>query len=139
MAMILVLGRNAAAFGGMLVAAAAVGLILASLERTAIPIDAAQILASVAGEASWPLMVLTLIASIACSMLMPAFAAYLIITTLIGTALTTVGVADLTIHLLVLFGCLIGVVMHVLIAMRSAEGTSGSTHPDPSVTMKACR
>ena len=131
------LARNAAAFGGMLIAAAAAGLILASLERSALPIDVAQFLAGAAGERAWPLVLLTLIASIGASMLMPPFAAFLILTALIGPTLRTVGTGDLALHLVAFAGCLCGVALRPLIGARSRDRDSKSAPANPSVQMKA--
>lgn len=102
------LARRGALFGTFLIAAAAVGMILAVLDRTGLPFDVAQLLAGAAGEARLPLVVLAVVVGAAFGAAMPAPAAYLIVVTLLGAAFRTVGLSDLTLHLIVLFACIGG-------------------------------
>lgn len=99
---LLALARSGIAFGRLLIAAGAVGLILAVLDRTGLPIDVARLLAGVAGESQLPLLVLSAMVAIAMGLVMPGFAAYLIVVALIGPALRTVGIADPAAHTLIL-------------------------------------
>ena len=102
------LAHGGARFAKLLLAIATVGLILASLDRSGSTIDLAKILAGAAGEARLPLLVFSACVSIALGAVMPALAAYLIVAALVGPALRTVGITDLTIHLFVLFACVGG-------------------------------
>ena len=95
-------------FARLLVAIATVGLILAILDRSGIAIDLAQTLAGAAGEARLPLLVFSACVSIGIGAAMPALAAYLIVAALVGPALKTVGLTQLTVHLYILFACLGG-------------------------------
>ncbi|MGI9485133.1 MAG: TRAP transporter large permease subunit [Geminicoccaceae bacterium] len=99
---LLALTQSGIAFGRFLATAVAVGLILAILDRTGLPIDLAQLLAAAAGEAKLPLLVLSVMVAIAMGLIMPSFAAYLIAAALITPALRTVGIASPTAHLLIL-------------------------------------
>lgn len=102
------MARGASRFGPYLVAAAVAGLILAVLERTALPLDLAQIMAAAVGESPWLAMMLAAAIAIGMAGLMPGFAAYLIVAALIGPALRTVGVSEFATHGLVLGACTIG-------------------------------
>ncbi len=96
------LAQSGIAFAGPLIVAGAAGLVLAVLDHTGLPIDVARLLAGAAGEASFPLLVLAVMAAFAMGLVMPGFAAYLIVTAMIGLALRTVGIAEPTAHLVIL-------------------------------------
>ncbi|MEZ5933425.1 MAG: TRAP transporter large permease subunit [Alphaproteobacteria bacterium] len=96
------LAQSGVAFAKLLVAAATAAVIIAVLDRTGLPLDAARLLAGAAGEAPFPLLVLTALAVIGLGMVMPWVAVYPIVVTMIGPSLRTVGLAELTIHLFVL-------------------------------------
>ena len=108
----LTLAQSGVAFGKLLAAAVAVGLILTVLDRTGLPIDVAWLLAGAAGEAKLPMLVLAAMTAIAAGLIMPGFAAYLLTVALIGPALRTVGISSPTTHLLIF------VVSAVAVAIR---------------------
>lgn len=99
------IARGAAAFSRLLIAAGVIGIVLAVLARSGLPLDIAQILAAITGEARLPVQLLTVLIAIGLGMVMPGLAAYLIATALLGVSLRTVGAADITSHLMILLAC----------------------------------
>lgn len=92
----------ASGFGELLLAIGTAGLVLAVLDRTALPIDIASISAAISGEARPTVLLLAALGALGLGMALPGLAAYLIAAALLGPAMRTVGFADLTIHMILL-------------------------------------
>lgn len=92
-------------FGRLMILIMAAGVILAVLDRTALPIDIARFSVAAAGEARMPMLLFATLGVIGLSLAMPALAAYLLAAALLGPALRTVGFDDIAIHATVLLAC----------------------------------
>lgn len=114
-------------FGRLLMAIGTVGLIVAVLSATGLPLEFAKVISSSAGDNLLVALCLAGISALALGMGMPTLPAYLTIVIILGPALIALGLSQLTAHFFVFyFGVASAITPPVAMAAFAAASISGA-------------
>ena len=118
--------RGGTTFGRLLMAISTVGIIIAVLGSTGLPLEFAKVISSNAGENLLVALLFAALASLALGMGMPTLPAYLTIIIILGPSLTSLGLENLTAHFFVFyFGVASAITPPVAMAAFAAASISG--------------
>lgn len=119
--------RGGTTFGRLLMAIGTVGIIIAVLGSTGLPLEFAKVISSsAAGNNLLVALIFAALAALALGMGMPTLPAYLTIVIILGPSLTTLGLSDLTAHFFVFyFGVASAITPPVAMAAFAAASISG--------------
>ena len=118
--------RGGTTFGRLLMAIGTIGIIIAVLGSTGLPLEFAKVISTSAGENLLVALLFAAIASLALGMGMPTLPAYLTIIIILGPSLTSLGLTDLTAHFFVFyFGVASAITPPVAMAAFAAASISG--------------
>ncbi|MEM1044909.1 MAG: TRAP transporter fused permease subunit [Pseudomonadota bacterium] len=87
----------------LLIAIAAIGILVGSLDSTGLGLKLANVIASVRGESLFSALLVAMIGALVLGMGMPTLPAYLIIILVMGPAIQALGVSMLTAHMFVFY------------------------------------
>ncbi|MEM6461857.1 MAG: TRAP transporter fused permease subunit [Pseudomonadota bacterium] len=87
----------------LLIAIAAIGILVGSLDSTGLGLKLANVIASVRGESLFSALVVAMVGALILGMGMPTLPAYLIIILVMGPAIQALGVSMLTAHMFVFY------------------------------------
>ncbi|SDH16719.1 TRAP transporter, 4TM/12TM fusion protein [Alteribacillus persepolensis] len=119
----------------VIAACASAGIIIGIINMTGLGLRFSSILIELSGENLFPLLILTMIASIIMGMGLPPVASYIILATLAAPAITQLGVPDLAAHLFIFYyGTLSAITPPVAIAAYAASGIAKSNPMSTSFT-----
>ena len=118
-------------------ACACAGIVVGAVTLTGLPIKFSSLLIHFSGGMLGILLVLTMITSIVLGMGLPTAPAYILLATLVGPALTNMGIPLLAAHMFIFyFGVVSAITPPVALAAYAASGISGAK---PNETgFKAC-
>lgn len=118
--------RGGITFGRLLMAIGTIGIIIAVLGSTGLPLEFAKVISQSAGENLLVALIFAALASLALGMGMPTLPAYLTIIIILGPSLTSLGLTDLTAHFFVFyFGVASAITPPVAMAAFAAASISG--------------
>lgn len=118
--------RGGVTFGRLLMAIGTIGIIIAVLGSTGLPLEFAKVISGSAGESLLIALLFAALASLALGMGMPTLPAYLTIIIILGPSLTSLGLTDLTAHFFVFyFGVASAITPPVAMAAFAAASISG--------------
>ena len=113
-------------FGRLLMAIGTIGIIIAVLGSTGLPLEFAKVVNANASDSLLVALIFASLASLALGMGMPTLPAYLTIIVILGPALTTLGLSNLTAHFFVFyFGVASAITPPVAMAAFAAAAISG--------------
>ena len=113
-------------FGRLLMAIGTIGIIIAVLGSTGLPLEFAKVVNANASDSLLVALVFAALASLALGMGMPTLPAYLTIIVILGPALTTLGLSNLTAHFFVFyFGVASAITPPVAMAAFAAAAIAG--------------
>lgn len=111
----------------LLIAIAAIGILVGSLDSTGLGLKLANVIASIRGESLFSALVVAMIGALILGMGMPTLPAYLIIILVMGPAIQALGVSMLTAHMFVFYyGVASSLTPPVAIAAYAAAPIAGS-------------
>ena len=111
----------------LLIAIAAIGILVGSLDTTGLGLKLANVIASVRGESLFSALLVTMIGALILGMGMPTLPAYLIIILVMGPAIQALGISMLTAHMFVFYyGVASSLTPPVAIAAYAAAPIAGS-------------
>ena len=112
----------------LLIAIAAIGILVGSLDSTGLGLKLANVIASVRGDGLFSALVVAMIGALILGMGMPTLPAYLIIILVMGPAIQELGVSMLTAHMFVFYyGVASSLNPPVAIAAYAAAPIAGAT------------
>ncbi len=118
--------RGGMTFGRLLMAIGTIGIIIAVLGSTGLPLEFAKVISSNAGDNLLVALMFAAVAALALGMGMPTLPAYLTIIIILGPSLTQLGLSDLTAHFFVFyFGVASAITPPVAMAAFAAASISG--------------
>ena len=118
--------RGGMTFGRLLMAIGTIGIIIAVLGSTGLPLEFAKVISASAGSNLLVALLFAALASLALGMGMPTLPAYLTIIIILGPSLTSLGLTDLTAHFFVFyFGVASAITPPVAMAAFAAASISG--------------
>ena len=118
--------RGGTTFGRLLMAISTVGIIVAVLGATGLPLEFAKVISQSAGDNLLVALIFAALAALALGMGMPTLPAYLTIIIILGPALTSLGLTDLAAHFFVFyFGVASAITPPVAMAAFAAASISG--------------
>ena len=113
-------------FGRLLMAIGTIGIIIAVLGSTGLPLEFAKVVNANASDSLLVALIFAALASLALGMGMPTLPAYLTIIVILGPALTTLGLSNLTAHFFVFyFGVASAITPPVAMAAFAAAAIAG--------------
>lgn len=113
-------------FGRLLMAIGTIGIIIAVLGSTGLPLEFAKVVNANASNSLLVALIFAALASLALGMGMPTLPAYLTIIVILGPALTTLGLSNLTAHFFVFyFGVASAITPPVAMAAFAAAAIAG--------------
>ena len=113
-------------FGRLLMAIGTIGIIIAVLGSTGLPLEFAKVVNANAADSLLVALIFAALASLALGMGMPTLPAYLTIIVILGPALTTLGLSNLTAHFFVFyFGVASAITPPVAMAAFAAAAIAG--------------
>ena len=113
-------------FGRLLMAIGTIGIIIAVLGSTGLPLEFAKVVNANASDSLLVAVIFAALASLALGMGMPTLPAYLTIIVILGPALTTLGLSNLTAHFFVFyFGVASAITPPVAMAAFAAAAIAG--------------
>ena len=113
-------------FGRLLMAIGTIGIIIAVLGSTGLPLEFAKVVNANASDSLLVALIFAALASLALGMGMPTLPAYLTIIVILGPALTTLGLTNLTAHFFVFyFGVASAITPPVAMAAFAAAAIAG--------------
>ena len=95
--------RGAQSGATLLIAIAAIGILVGSLDSTGLGLKLANVISSIRGESLFSALAVAMIGAIVLGMGMPTLPAYLIIILVMGPAIQALGVSMLTAHMFVFY------------------------------------
>lgn len=111
----------------LLIAIAAIGILVGSLDTTGLGLKLAHVIASVRGESLFSALLIAMIGALILGMGMPTLPAYLIIILVMGPAIQALGVSILTAHMFVFYyGVASSLTPPVAIAAYAAAPIAGA-------------
>lgn len=111
----------------LLIAVAAIGIIVGSLDTTGIGLKLANVIAAVRGESLFSALLVAMIGALVLGMGMPTLPAYLVIILVMGPAIQALGVSMLTAHMFVFYyGVASSLTPPVAIAAYAAAPIAGA-------------
>ncbi len=111
----------------LLIAIAAIGILVGSLDTTGLGLKLANVIASVRGESLFSALLVAMIGALILGMGMPTLPAYLIIILVMGPAIQALGISMLTAHMFVFYyGVASSLTPPVAIAAYAAAPIAGS-------------
>lgn len=111
----------------LLLAIAAIGILVGSLDSTGLGLKLANVIASIRGESLFSALAVAMIGALVLGMGMPTLPAYLIIILVMGPAIQALGVSMLTAHMFVFYyGVASSLTPPVAIAAYAAAPIAGS-------------
>lgn len=111
----------------LLIAIAAIGILVGSLDTTGLGLKLANVIASVRGESLFSALLVAMIGALVLGMGMPTLPAYLIIILVMGPAIQALGISMLTAHMFVFYyGVASSLTPPVAIAAYAAAPIAGS-------------
>ena len=118
--------KGGVTFGRLLMAIGTIGIIIAVLGSTGLPLEFAKVVNANASDSLLVALVFAALASLALGMGMPTLPAYLTIIVILGPALTTLGLSNLTAHFFVFyFGVASAITPPVAMAAFAAAAIAG--------------
>ena len=118
--------RGGTTFGRLLMAIGTVGIIIAVLGSTGLPLEFAKVISQSAGDNLLVALLFAALAALALGMGMPTLPAYLTIIIILGPSLTSLGLTDLNAHFFVFyFGVASAITPPVAMAAFAAASISG--------------
>ena len=118
--------RGGVTFGRLLMAIGTIGIIIAVLGSTGLPLEFAKVVNANASDSLLVALIFAALASLALGMGMPTLPAYLTIIVILGPALTTLGLSNLTAHFFVFyFGVASAITPPVAMAAFAAAAIAG--------------
>lgn len=116
---------------------ACAGIVVGAVTLTGLPIKFSSLLIHYSSGMQWLLLVLTMLTSLILGMGLPTAPAYILLATLVGPALTEMGLPILAAHMFIFFfGVISAITPPVALAAFAAAGISGAK---PNATgFKAC-
>ena len=118
--------KGGVTFGRLLMAIGTIGIIIAVLGSTGLPLEFAKVVNANASDSLLVALVFAALASLALGMGMPTLPAYLTIIVILGPALTTLGLSNLTAHFFVFyFGVASAITPPVAMAAFAAAAVAG--------------
>ncbi|MEM1298146.1 MAG: TRAP transporter fused permease subunit [Pseudomonadota bacterium] len=118
--------RGGVTFGRLLMAIGTIGIIIAVLGLTGLPLEFAKVISQSAGDNLLVALLFAALASLALGMGMPTLPAYLTIIIILGPSLTSLGLTDLAAHFFVFyFGVASAITPPVAMAAFAAASISG--------------
>ena len=118
--------RGGTTFGRLLMAIGTVGIIIAVLGATGLPLEFAKVISQSAGDNLLVALLFAALAALALGMGMPTLPAYLTIIIILGPSLTSLGLTDLNAHFFVFyFGVASAITPPVAMAAFAAASISG--------------
>lgn len=119
--------RGGITFGRLLMAIGTIGIIVAVLGSTGLPLEFAKVITASAGDSLLFALLLAAASALALGMGMPTLPAYLTIIIILGPSLTQLGLSDLTSHFFVFyFGVASAITPPVAMAAFAAASISGA-------------
>ncbi|MEM5544292.1 TRAP transporter fused permease subunit [Sulfitobacter sp. AS92] len=120
--------RGGVTFAKLLMAIGTIGIIIAVLGATGLPLEFAKVISVHAGENLLVALLFAALASLVLGMGMPTLPAYLTIVIILGPSLTAFGLTDLAAHLFVFyFGVASAITPPVAMAAFAAASISGGS------------
>lgn len=111
----------------LLIAIAAIGILVGSLDTTGLGLKLANVIASVRGESLFSALLVAMIGALVLGMGMPTLPAYLIIILVMGPAIQALGISMLTAHMFVFYyGVASSLTPPVAIAAYAAAPIAGA-------------
>lgn len=111
----------------LLIAIAAIGILVGSLDTTGLGLKLANVIASVRGDSLFSALLVAMIGALVLGMGMPTLPAYLIIILVMGPAIQALGISMLTAHMFVFYyGVASSLTPPVAIAAYAAAPIAGS-------------
>ena len=118
--------KGGVTFGRLLMAIGTIGIIIAVLGSTGLPLEFAKVVNANASDSLLVALIFAALASLALGMGMPTLPAYLTIIVILGPALTTLGLSNLTAHFFVFyFGVASAITPPVAMAAFAAAAIAG--------------
>lgn len=118
--------RGGTTFARLLMAIGTIGIIIAVLGSTGLPLEFAKVISGSAGDNLLVALLFAALASLALGMGMPTLPAYLTIIIILGPSLTSLGLTDLNAHFFVFyFGVASAITPPVAMAAFAAASISG--------------
>lgn len=118
--------KGGTTFGRLLMAIGTVGIIIAVLGATGLPLEFAKVISQSAGDNLLVALIFAALAALALGMGMPTLPAYLTIIIILGPSLTSLGLTDLNAHFFVFyFGVASAITPPVAMAAFAAASISG--------------
>lgn len=118
--------KGGTTFGRLLMAIGTVGIIIAVLGSTGLPLEFAKVISQSAGDNLLVALIFAALAALALGMGMPTLPAYLTIIIILGPSLTSLGLTDLNAHFFVFyFGVASAITPPVAMAAFAAASISG--------------
>ena len=119
--------RGAQSGATLLIAIAAIGILVGSLDSTGLGLKLANVIATVRGESLFSALLVAMIGALVLGMGMPTLPAYLIIILVMGPAIQQLGVSMLTAHMFVFYyGVASSLTPPVAIAAYAAAPIAGA-------------
>ncbi|WP_415404641.1 TRAP transporter permease [Tateyamaria sp. SN3-11] len=119
--------KGAASGATLLIAIAAIGILVGSLDSTGLGLKLANVIAAVRGESLFSALLVAMAGALILGMGMPTLPAYLIIILVMGPAIQALGVSMLTAHMFVFYyGVASSLTPPVAIAAYAAAPIAGS-------------
>ena len=111
----------------LLIAIAAIGILVGSLDSTGLGLKLANVIATIRGESLFSALLVAMIGALVLGMGMPTLPAYLIIILVMGPAIQALGISMLTAHMFVFYyGVASSLTLPVAIAAYAAAPIAGS-------------
>ncbi len=111
----------------LLIAIAAIGILVGSLDTTGLGLKLANVIASLRGESLFSALLVAMVGALVLGMGMPTLPAYLIIILVMGPAIQALGISTLTAHMFVFYyGVASSLTPPVAIAAYAAAPIAGS-------------
>ncbi len=119
--------KGAASGASLLIAIAAIGILVGSLDSTGLGLKLANVIAAVRGESLFSALLVAMVGALVLGMGMPTLPAYLIIILVMGPAIQALGVSMLTAHMFVFYyGVASSLTPPVAIAAYAAAPIAGA-------------
>ncbi|MEX2321128.1 MAG: TRAP transporter large permease subunit, partial [Saccharospirillum sp.] len=132
--LVLALGRGGNSFATLLIAVAIVGIVVAVLSSTGLPIKFAQLISASASGSLFMSLLLAMFAALVLGMGMPTLPAYLTIILIMGPAMLRLGLEPLVAHMFVFyFGVASAITPPIAVAAFAAASISKASPLKTSV------